>query len=331
MDAESMPDIFRNAINLEGHVIANNAEGVDGAIKLVSEGADISLNGLIEADTGAITVRAGEGGVYNEGTISAELFDEKGYTFVNTGTMEGGAALYDNLDGAAFISGNIGMDQYDTGDLTVNGNITLTDDVVFGADSNNDGTVDSVAPGVGAFSMNVGTSITGAGYDLKILSGEDATLRSITGVDLFTIGSTTATGRTFTSDAAENFSVTTFKTLGDGTTTFARDKMNGSAKLIYDITQFQAVNNDITADYELANNIDAADTATWNAGAGFDPIAGGGNGPPELNYTGTFDGTGHYVKNLYINRPGESFVGLFGSIDGNVQNIGVINGNVTWE
>ncbi|NIJ41979.1 filamentous hemagglutinin family protein [Parvibaculum indicum] len=52
--------------------------------------------------------------------------------------------------------------------------------------------------------------------------------------------------------------------------------------------------------YELANDIDASATSSWNSGAGFDPV----------NFSGSLDGAGHTIDGLYINRPSESNVAL---------------------
>ncbi|MBO6678243.1 filamentous hemagglutinin N-terminal domain-containing protein [Parvibaculum sp.] len=52
--------------------------------------------------------------------------------------------------------------------------------------------------------------------------------------------------------------------------------------------------------YELANDIDASTTSSWNSGAGFDPV----------NFSGSLDGAGHTIDGLYINRPSESNVAL---------------------
>ncbi|MCX8065217.1 MAG: hypothetical protein N3G21_08610 [Candidatus Hydrogenedentes bacterium] len=54
--------------------------------------------------------------------------------------------------------------------------------------------------------------------------------------------------------------------------------------------------------YKLKKDIDAGEATTWDNGKGFFPI--------EL-FTGTFDGGGRVIKNLYINRPEERTVGLF--------------------
>lgn len=53
--------------------------------------------------------------------------------------------------------------------------------------------------------------------------------------------------------------------------------------------------------YALGSDIDAAETRSWNSGAGFSPI----------QHIANFDGFGHAISNLYINRPSEGEVGLF--------------------
>ena len=67
---------------------------------------------------------------------------------------------------------------------------------------------------------------------------------------------------------------------------------------------------------------------TLNAGdyLGFDPI-----GDPNNPFIGSFDGDGHEVTGLYINRSDESYVGLFGHADTSsvVENIGVVDVNIT--
>ena len=59
----------------------------------------------------------------------------------------------------------------------------------------------------------------------------------------------------------------------------------------------------------LAQDIDCSCTAGWNSGAGFVPIGNSSN-----PFTGTFDGGGHKITGLYINRPSTDYVGLFGTI-----------------
>jgi len=50
------------------------------------------------------------------------------------------------------------------------------------------------------------------------------------------------------------------------------------------------------------------------------------------DFTGTFDGNGHEIRNLYINRAKESFVGLFGNTEGAmITNVSLIDANVGGE
>ena len=65
---------------------------------------------------------------------------------------------------------------------------------------------------------------------------------------------------------------------------------------------------ELTADLDFDENRDgsitSADAAYWNAGAGWQPIAG---------FTAVFEGNGHTISNLFISRSGDEDVGLFGS------------------
>ena len=70
----------------------------------------------------------------------------------------------------------------------------------------------------------------------------------------------------------------------------------------------------------LARDIDCSDTVNWNSGAGFEPIGNSSN-----PFTGTFDGGGHKITNLYINRPSTNNVGLFGRTGSGseIRNVGL--------
>lgn len=96
------------------------------------------------------------------------------------------------------------------------------------------------------------------------------------------------------------------------------------ATIIYNATQLQAMEGDLTADYELGSDIDASATAGWNGGLGFDPIGTFTSGVPADAFSGSFDGKGHKITGLTINRPLEDYVGLFGYIlgTGEIKNVG---------
>jgi filamentous hemagglutinin family protein len=91
------------------------------------------------------------------------------------------------------------------------------------------------------------------------------------------------------------------------------------------IGQLQAMSGDLAGHYALINDVDASATSGWNAGAGFAPI--GDNATP---FSGSFDGLGHTISHLTINRPTTDYVGLFGSTSGaQLHNVGLIDVNIT--
>ncbi|MEO7067324.1 MAG: GLUG motif-containing protein, partial [Rhodanobacter sp.] len=96
--------------------------------------------------------------------------------------------------------------------------------------------------------------------------------------------------------------------------------------VILNVNQLQNINSTgLGLDYVLGNNINASATSGWNGGAGFAPL-GNSNAP----FTGVFDGLGHIVSDLTINRPSSSDVGLFGAVrGGTLRNVGLVGGSVS--
>ena len=96
-------------------------------------------------------------------------------------------------------------------------------------------------------------------------------------------------------------------------TVLAEDPGLAHSSAISDVDDLQAMADDLDGNYYLTGDIDASATATWNDGAGFNPI---GNYDLTLNteFAGTFDGCGYKISNLTINRPTEDRIGLFGAV-----------------
>jgi len=94
--------------------------------------------------------------------------------------------------------------------------------------------------------------------------------------------------------------------------------MTGSGTLldpfiIWDVTDLQNMNLDLTAYYELGSNIDCSGIAN------FEPVGGWGGAAA---FTGTFDGKGYTISNLTVNRAADNYVGLFGEIeDTHIDNV----------
>jgi len=94
--------------------------------------------------------------------------------------------------------------------------------------------------------------------------------------------------------------------------------------IITNVEELQQMKTNLDAYYELGNDVDASETYTWNEGRGFGPV---GNHPSP--FTGVFDGQGHRIKALHINRPSDTGVGLFGyTSDAEISRIGLIDADV---
>lgn len=104
---------------------------------------------------------------------------------------------------------------------------------------------------------------------------------------------------------------------------------------IRDWYDLHAMRNSLSGDHVLMNDLDSTTpgyaelaSSTANQGKGWQPI-----GASEQRFTGSFDGQGYEIRGLFIHRPDEGFVGLFGAIGQGaiVGNVGVANAAVTGE
>lgn len=91
--------------------------------------------------------------------------------------------------------------------------------------------------------------------------------------------------------------------------------------IINSIQSLQDVNKNLNGYYALGSDIDAVTTVSWNDGKGFNPIG---------TFSGYFNGNGHVISCLTINRPYESGVGLFSATNGaHISNIWLYDVNIT--
>ena len=95
--------------------------------------------------------------------------------------------------------------------------------------------------------------------------------------------------------------------------------------IITNVDELQAMRDDLSAHYQLGNDMDATATAGWFEGAGFEPV-----GTDSNSFTGVFDGKGYVITGLYINRPSDLYVGLFGFVRGaEIRNVGLADVDIT--
>ncbi len=81
--------------------------------------------------------------------------------------------------------------------------------------------------------------------------------------------------------------------------------------------------------YKQTANINAYETQYWNGGEGWEPI-----GNSDTKFTGSYDGGGNVIENLYVNRPelvsDNSYQALFGWIENAmITSLGIIDADIT--
>lgn len=93
------------------------------------------------------------------------------------------------------------------------------------------------------------------------------------------------------------------------------------------------IKNNLYGAYLLMNDLDSTTAGytelaspTANGGQGWQPI-----GMKEASFRGLFNGQGHEIRDLFINRPDQEGVGLFDElgITGRIMSTGVVKANVT--
>jgi len=104
---------------------------------------------------------------------------------------------------------------------------------------------------------------------------------------------------------------------------------------INDWYDLDAVRDNPGGSYILMNDLDSATPGyeqlagpAANGGKGWEPI---GTWNRTSRFTGSLDGQGYEIRDLFIARPGDDYVGLFGTVDdtGVIRNVGVVNADVS--
>jgi hypothetical protein len=254
---------------------------------------------------GGSVATPGEGtSPYDEGTtVDLVAEAEECYEFVNwTG--------YTVADPNSTAT-NITMDE----DKSVTANFALLS-YNLTADSTDGGEVTS--PGEGTFPYDCGTVVdlvatAALGYHFVEWTGAIGTIADVDAAE------TTIT-------MSGNYSITAnFGPFSGG---------NGTADDPYQIADWwhlDDVRNYLSSHFILINDLDSNSigytelaSTTAHEGKGWQPIA------VNSTFVGSFDGQGYEISDLFINRPDESEVGLFGAVGeaGVIGNVGV-TGNVT--
>ncbi|WP_337182396.1 MBG domain-containing protein [Shinella sp.] len=175
-----------------------------------------------------------------------------------------------------------------------------------------------------ATNISVNAAVTANAGGLRLIAGSLAwgiADVSIGGIFELASGQWTQNAATLPSFYARDFRIAAgavFRRVAGGSGTA------DAAYRITDIYGLQGLSSSFvqqSMEWRLAQDIDASITATWNGGAGFKPVT--------LQADGVFDGAGHTITALTINRPSEHHVGLFDFNEGKIRNIGLRGGSVS--
>ena len=257
---------------------------------------------------GGLVTKPGEGTfTYDEGTVVDLVAEaEECYEFVNwtgdTVADPNSAITTITMDADKNVTANFALLSYNlTADSTEGGNVT--------------------APGEGTFTYDCGTVVDlvatpDAGYHFVEWTGNVSAIANVY-----------AANTTITMNG--DYSITAnFGLFAGG---------NGTAEDPYQITDWyhlDDVRNYLSSYFIVINDLDSNSigytelaSTTANEGKGWQPI---GSTAVNDTFVGSFDGQGYEICDLFINRPDESNVGLFGVVEtgGVIENVGV-NGNVT--
>ncbi|WP_319525486.1 GLUG motif-containing protein [uncultured Desulfosarcina sp.] len=315
LSAEAADELTRAAVNNEGIIQAQTLREVDGRILLMGdmETGEVQVAGTLDAsapnggDGGFIETSAAKVSIDDsvsvttmaaDGETGTWLIDPTDYTIAASGGDMTGAALT-----TALASTDVTIETADTGADA--GNITVNDTISWSAntltlDADND--------------IEINAELFGsANAQLALYYGQGAAAAGNTSTYTVNAAVNLGAGQNFFTKLGSDGSEITYTVI---TTLGNQNSVTG--------TDLQGINGNLSGKYALGSNIDAmltADDTVWLGGEGFDPIS---------TFTGTFDGLGHTITGLYINRPSENYVGLFGvCTDAVIRNVGLIGSSIT--
>jgi filamentous hemagglutinin family protein len=302
-------------------------------------GANGGDGGEVET-SGHNTLKVGAGArvttLAPKGKTGNWLLDPANFTIAPSGGDITGEDLASNLKG-----NNITINS-NQGKVNTNGNGSIfVNDAVNWTSPNTLTLRTSVANST----ININAPITATNGGLRVWGSSSTTINSPAAIDVGTFTLSAGKWRQVASEmgeilpffSAKNFSVaanSSFVRVKDG------DGSSANPYQLTDAYMLQAIglcNSLLNQNFSLANDIDLSMTKTWNNGQGFTPIGKGyiGDGITTV-FTGSLDGKGHTIDNLYINysrNTGDDAkaVGLFGMIgeSGLVRNLSLTNVDIT--
>ncbi|MCT8124554.1 filamentous hemagglutinin N-terminal domain-containing protein [Alishewanella sp. BS5-314] len=341
LTAKGLDEVMRTVVNNTGEIRAQTIQNKEGRIFLLGgmENDRIEVAGKLDASAS----EGGNGGFIETSAANVQINDVNITTLSDHG--ETGTWLIDPTD-FDIVQGNISQTNSGIGAQTLEsalagsnvviqtvasgsevGNINVNANLTWSAnkltlEAHGDINVNAVVTASGTSTLDLKTGWDGSSYDTTkfVRMQMDRGNNQFTGKINFTDGVGGLRG-------------------GDGILTInnqAYTLINSLGISHTDTTlgTLQGMQAHSTKNYALAGNINAINTVDWDSGAGFKPI---GQGFPFVR--GSFNGLGNTIDNLFINRPDEDRVGIFGTyvsvfpggaeVQPLISNIGIRNANVT--
>ncbi|HWX66580.1 MAG TPA: YDG domain-containing protein [Rhodanobacter sp.] len=315
-----LASVVNNTGVIEAHTVANHG----GTITLLGgmQAGTVHVDGNLDASApdgghgGIIETSAAHVEVANKARVTTAaamglygswLIDPQDYTVAASGGDITGAALSSNLGttNVTLLSSN--------GATAGSGNVNVNDAVSWNANT----TLTLTASNNVNINANITATGNTAGLVINPNTANGSETASGTGVYNLGNGASITLPGTNPSLSIAGTAYIVINSLGaasDATTAPATPTLQGLA----------APTTNMAGHFALGSNIDATATSGWNAGAGFTPIGA------STAFSGTFDGLGHTIGGLTINRPSTSLVGLFAiaNAGAEIRNIGLAGGSV---
>ncbi len=320
LSAQAAGNLLQTVVNNTGVIQAQTIENHDGVIKLLGDmqSGTVNVGGKLDAsaptggnggfiETSAAHVKVTDNARITtaapQGLTGSWLIDPTDYTIAASGGNITGAALSANLGSTDIIIQSISDGSGTAGNVNVNDAVSWSaHKLTLNAQNNININANLNASATASLALEFGQSAAAAGNTSKVTTNNGASVN-------LPAGTTNFTTKQGSDSVVKAYTVIT--SLGAAGSTTGTD--------------LQGMNGNTALNYALGANIDATATSGWNAGAGFVPI-----GTDPSRFAGIFDGLGHTVSGLFINRTGSNFTGLFGytAAGSMVRNVGLIGGSV---
>ncbi len=331
---------------------------------LVENHGAIRANGgsvLLTADAGEALLQTV---VNNSGVIEAQTVENRGGKIILLGGFEGGTVnVSGTLNAAALTTGNGGFIETSGAHVKVSDNVAITTKATSGRSGL--WLIDPVdftvaASGGDMTGATLTNALTNGDVEIQSTAGADGvngdvnikdtvswsqntlTLNAQRDINVFSTMNASGTAGLFfkygQADAGGAYNIYTPVNLAN-TGSFRTQSGSAGATTNWTIitslgsetdvtgnagTTLQGIWGNLSGNYVLGADIDASASAGWNGGLGFSPI-----GTAAAKFTGSFDGQGHVIEGLTIDRLGVDGVGLFGYANAaSLGNVGLSNANV---